>query len=614
MQRLSAPDNPIQAFLQDCHERYRTDFRGALADYIPQLATADPAAFGICLCTADGHLYEVGDTQAGFTIQSISKALVYGMALQDSGIEAVKRRVGVEPSGDAFNSISLRPEDGRPFNPMINAGAIACTGLVRHTSVEDGFRHIMDTFSAYAARPLGFDADVYASEAATGDRNRAIAFMLKTHGILAGDVVSTLDLYFRQCSIEVTARDLAVAAATLANKGVNPVSHRQVLDDELVQNVLSVMATCGMYDFAGEWIYDVGMPAKSGVGGGILAVLPGQLGVGVYSPLLDARGNSVRGVEVCRALSAFLGLHLFKAEPNFAAVLHARYDVARVASRRQRPPTDRRVLDAHGAEVDVLELKGYLTFSSMEFITRQVYERLDATACFIFDFRRVAYADAASMRLLGGLVDGLLAAGRRIALAGLPGEAVTTLHLETLLADSSRAEVCRFGDLDTALEWAEDDLLRRYRPAVDAGPAVVSLADNELCAGLDPDQITRLAAHVRPASYACGATIIRRGERSDRLYFLSQGQVSVRVGPGLRITTLSAGMAFGEFALIEGSTRSADVVADTDVECWELCIDDVPDTEQTGRDIRFAFSKNLTRLLAGRLRGANNTINTLSAA
>ncbi|HEV8312419.1 MAG TPA: glutaminase A, partial [Burkholderiaceae bacterium] len=286
---------PVQQFLQELYRRFAGVDAGQVADYIPELAKADPRWFGIAIATIDGHVYEVGDSRQPFTIQSISKPLVYGVALEDQGRERVMEHIGVEPTGDAFNSISLEPGTGRPLNPMINAGAIAAASLVGGVTPDDRLARVLGGISAYAGRELAIDERVFESERDTGHRNRAIGHMLRNYGILRDDPDDALELYFKQCSILADCRDLALIAATLANGGVHPATGRRALSPAYVELVLSVMTTCGVYDFAGEWVWRVGMAAKSGVGGGIMAVLPGQLGVGVFSPLLDARGNSVRG-------------------------------------------------------------------------------------------------------------------------------------------------------------------------------------------------------------------------------------------------------------------------------------------------------------------------------
>ena len=263
-----ATQPPLQQFLARCHAQFKEDQSGAVADYIPELQTANPAHFGIALVTIDGYVYEVGDSAVPFTIQSVSKAFVFALALEMVGEERVAAAIGVEPSGEAFNSIRLT-NDNRPFNPMVNAGAIACSGLIHQIDGADAFERIREKLGQFAGRELGVDDAVYVSEVATGNRNRAIAWLLRNYSVLQGDVNAVLDTYFRQCAVLVTARDLAVMAATLANRGINPVTGVQVITPLIVARTLSVMTSSGMYDYAGEWTYRVGMPAKSGVGGGM---------------------------------------------------------------------------------------------------------------------------------------------------------------------------------------------------------------------------------------------------------------------------------------------------------------------------------------------------------
>ena len=296
---------PLLRFLNACHAEFVTDSSGALANYIPELGKADPAHFGISLATLDGHVYEVGDTKVPFTIQSISKPFVFALALDTLGAARVESAIGVEPSGDPFNSIRLNSEN-HPFNPMVNAGAIACSGLIHEAKGDDAFEYIRQALGRFAGRKLDVDDAVYASESATGDRNRAIGYLLRTNEVITEKVPSVLDVYFRQCAVLVTARDIAVMAATLANRGINPITGEQVLTPYAISRTLSVMTSSGMYDYAGEWIYRVGIPAKSGVGGGILAALPARLGLGSYSPKLDSTVTACaasRSARRCRRIT-----------------------------------------------------------------------------------------------------------------------------------------------------------------------------------------------------------------------------------------------------------------------------------------------------------------------
>jgi glutaminase len=301
--------DPISAALGNVLSLLRADDRGEVADYIPELSTADPSLAGLALASTNGRLYTAGDADSPFTIQSVSKPFVYAIALADHGLEGVLAHVGAEPSGEAFNAISLEPGTGRPANPMINAGAIVTTSLVIAESPTERFDRILGVLSAFAGRQLDVDERVFESERSTGDRNRALGYLMRSAGSLVSEVDDAVEVYFRQCAVLVTAKDLAVMGATLANNGVNPCTGDVVIDTTVAEQVLTLMATCGMYDFSGEWLLRIGLPAKSGVSGGILAVSPAQYGIGLFSPRLDERGNSVRGVEISRVLATRFALH-----------------------------------------------------------------------------------------------------------------------------------------------------------------------------------------------------------------------------------------------------------------------------------------------------------------
>ena len=258
--------SPVLEHLRQLLEEYSALDEGEVATYIPELGRADPSWFGIAVVTADGHVYEVGDTGLDFTIQSISKPFVFGMALEDCGRDRVLERVGVEPSGNPFNAIVV-DDRNRPFNPMVNAGAIVRPASSTRTSPVADAPHHEHVRAVRGEGPRAHEK-VYRSESATGDRNRSIAWLMRSFGMIDGDVSSVVDDYFKQCSLLVNCRDLATMAATLANRAStrSPVNTRST--PRYVENVLSVMSTCGMYDYAGEWVYTVGLPAKSGVAGG----------------------------------------------------------------------------------------------------------------------------------------------------------------------------------------------------------------------------------------------------------------------------------------------------------------------------------------------------------
>lgn len=315
-------DSPIlQYFLNELHLKYKPMRDGVLANYIPELAKANPDWFGICIVTVDGQIYEVGDYEQLFTIQSISKAFVYGMALEDHGRDYVLTRVGVEPTGDSFNSIVLDESSKRPYNPMVNAGAIATTSLIKGSGPTERLVRMLDMFQRYVGHNLFIDMPVFMSERTTGHRNRAMAHLMLNFGMIDAKIEEALDLYFQQCSLMVNCRDLAVMAATLANNGINPITKDRAVDSRYVRDILTVMYTCGMYDFAGEWAYTVGLPGKSGVSGGLLVVVPQQMGIGIFSPPLDSHGSSVRGMQVCKELSERFGLHLFDLQTDRSKLL-----------------------------------------------------------------------------------------------------------------------------------------------------------------------------------------------------------------------------------------------------------------------------------------------------
>lgn len=303
---------PFRHTLQDLHAKHQGLNEGRVANYIPELALANPQWFGISVVTVGGQVFEVGDFNQSFSIQSVSKPFVFGQALVDHGREVVLKKVGVEPTGEAFNAIVLDEQSNRPFNPLVNAGAIATADLLRGKDYADRVKRLLGVFGRYFGREVFVDNAIFMSERTTGHRNRAIAHLMRNFGMVSEQIEESLELYFQQCAILGTAHDLAVMGATLANAGINPITRERAIEREYVKDVLSVMLTCGMYDYAGEWAYRVGMPAKSGVGGGICAVVPGQAGIGIFSPLLDARGNSVRGIKVCEELSAQFGLHAFE--------------------------------------------------------------------------------------------------------------------------------------------------------------------------------------------------------------------------------------------------------------------------------------------------------------
>jgi glutaminase len=598
---------PLQRFLTACHADFASDHNGEVAHYIPELSKANPDHFGISLATLDGHVYEVGDTSEPFTIQSISKPFVFALALDTLGAERVESVIGVEPSGDPFNSIRLNAEN-QPFNPMVNAGAIACSGLIREAKGDSAFEYIRWMLGRFAGRDLKMDEAVFASESATGDRNRAIGYLLRNSTVIKQDVGAVLEVYFRQCSVLVTARDIAIMAATLANRGVNPVTGEQVITRYAISRTLSVMTSSGMYDYAGEWIYRVGIPAKSGVGGGILAALPARLGLGSYSPRLDNHGNSVRGIKVCEALSAHYDLHMLNRSDDSRNSIIADYNIGKSASRRSRRPHERKILSAHHHDVRVLELVGTLSFSHVDYVSRQLAGR-PRPQFVIFDLRRVAALTPAGARLLAEGFRELGAYHVTVILSGIRRSSAEWKTLAERTGDLSN--VRNFYLLDTAIEWAEDQIVYRYGGTIDFHD-ITELSEQPLLAGLAPEELAELTSLAGLRSYQQGERIVTSGEGATSLFFLRSGVVHVTLADGIRLATLTAGMAFGEMALLEPH-RSADVFADRSATAYEISLADFERFREQHPRAGERIMRNLAQLLADRLIVANDRVNLLSA-
>ena len=381
----------LQAVLDDA--RQRTD--GELASYIPELARADPEGLGVALVSTHGTVHEAGDSETEFTIQSVSKPFVFALALAQSGLAEVTRHVGLEPSGEPFNAISLDEASGRPLNPMINAGAIVTSSLISGDTAAEKFAAIRAGLNAFAARELDLDEAVFESEQATGDRNRALAYLTQSAGTLGSSAEVATGAYFRQCSVTVTARDLAIMAATLASGGRNPVSGERVVSEEVARWTNAVMTSCGMYDASGDWLVRVGLPAKSGVGGGIVAVQPEQFGIGTFSPRLDDRGNSVRGVAMLQALSQRFGLHMLASR---GLPLSSIAELTR---------------DVGGDTVAVL--RGEIFFAGAEEVLTRLAPLVGDDGCLVLDFANVTRVGGAARAVFLGVpeIAGVSAAGRQ---------------------------------------------------------------------------------------------------------------------------------------------------------------------------------------------------------
>ncbi len=600
------PTSAMEACLGQVHRDLADDTEGEVASYIPELAKVEPDLFGLALATLDGHTYRTGDAEVTFTIQSISKPFVYGLALDDHGVDHVLQRVGVEPSGDAFNSIVMDERNNRPLNPMVNAGAIACAAMVKGDGLAERRQRVLDTFARYAGRPLTIDWAVAESERRTGHRNRAIAYLELSTGMIDEPVEEHLDLYFEQCSILVTAEDLAMMAATLANGGVNPRTGERALKAENVARVLSVMATCGMYDWSGEWMYRIGLPAKSGVGGGIIAVLPGQMGLGTFSPRLDEFGNSVRGVKACEAVADTLNLHLLDATATAAPVVTRTYTAAQISSKRMRSRVDAELLAASGPAVTVLQLQGDLFFATAEKLVRTVEQLGPETLVVVLDVRRVGRATAGAVALLHALRDDDRVAAT-VVLAGAPESL-----LDALAADGGAwPDEHLMPDVDVALEHGEDIVLADAGRGADRDLGEEMTLDGiDLFAVLDADDRAVLGELLVTETYAAGELILREGEPADRLCLLVSGGATLRIDledhvDGVdrtrRLRSFGPGTVFGEAAVLEGGVRPAHVVADVDCVVWSLPVSALQELETVRPEVHAhllaALGRNLSELL-----------------
>ncbi|WP_413041337.1 glutaminase [Rothia mucilaginosa] len=377
--------SPIATYLTETLESVASDTSGELANYIPELAAVDPDKLAASIAMVDGEQYAAGDSDVEFTIQSISKPFVYALALADRGYDDVLAKVGVEPSGEPFNELSLEDGSGKPLNPMINAGAITTHSLVGPPGATQGERmeRVISGLSAFAGRRLSVNERVYESELEHAHRNYAIAHMLRGHGILTGDPTVAVQGYTRQCSLMVTVKDLALMAATLANYGVHPVTGEQVVPKDVVRQVLSVMFTCGMYNAAGDWATQVGVPAKSGVGGGIIGAVPGQLGVATFSPRLDGHGNSVRGVELFEQFSDDMGMHVMNVPTVARSALRANYQIG-----------------SGDESMRLIQLQGRIRFAGVERVIREIVESPMEGSKVALDVTRVYAVDEVAQSML----------------------------------------------------------------------------------------------------------------------------------------------------------------------------------------------------------------------
>ncbi len=605
---LNVRPSLIDDVLAELYDAIKGVSGGHLPDYIPELAKADPDQFGIVIATVDGSIYAVGDSEVPFTIQSISKPFAFGLALEDHGMDEVLRRVGVEPSGDAFNSIMFDQRANRPFNPMVNAGAIVTSSLITGPDLDHRIQRVRDMFERFIGHEVMVDEAVFGSEKLTGHRNRAIAHLELNFGMLVEPIDEHLDLYFKQCSMLVTARDLAKMAVTLANGGLNPFTGVQAVDPDYVKNIISVMNFCGMYDYSGEWGYRIGLPAKSGVAGGVIAVLPGVMGIGVFSPPLDERGNSLRGIKLCETLSRRFGLNMFDVAEGAISSIRRSYDAVVVNSKRTRSDQERSILDREGEAIRVIELRGRINFAAIEQISRSCAALPPAVTHLVLDFSRADMIEPQAALLVAQLVAVQQHAGRQVRAVARPNsacaEGLSRTNIDTTLL---------LPDADGALEWAETAVLASVTSRIGTE---ATLAGMNLLRGLDDALLATLAEAMERREVPAGTQILREGDPANELFFLARGSVTVSLNTGgarpLRLTTLDPGVAFGEMALIDGAPRSADIFADSDVLVYVLSLERLEELSQTDPAVHAGLLRNIGRELSHRLRKANREIRSFT--
>jgi glutaminase len=617
--------NVIQELLQELYEKYSDLHEGKVADYIPELAKACPDDFGIVVATSSGRVYEVGTTRKSFTIQSISKPFIYALGLKMFSRDFMASKIDVEPSGEAFNAISLHPETGKPRNPMINAGAIAASAQICNADLEGAERLMLDYFAELAAHSLQIDEAVYLSEKHTGHRNRAIGHLLRNFDIIESDPEPALDLYFRQCAISVTCRDLAVMASTLACQGRNPLTGRHPLTPEITVRVLALMGTCGMYDFAGQWLVDVGIPAKSGVAGGVMAVIPGRLGIATYSPPLDGYGNSVRGIAVCRELSQGVGLSLFNQYSQADSTIRRSYRGSQRISRRWRTDRESLILAPHRDEIRIIHVQGVLDFGGVEQLAAELVKLGPEVHILVLDMAHVTECPLESSDLLDRQLCALEDAGVEILLSR-----ASRLPLVNNRDWNISALVSAYEHLDSALQAAEDLLLSRYAPATPSASAdtVAGVIDSSdgcapSLAAEDPEpgflefipyeHRTILAELMTQRTFLAGDRVIRRGEAGDELFLVRSGSFNIAIDlqssdgslSTTRLATFGPGMCFGEIAFIARTARSADIIALEPGACWVLHRDGFDDLSRDHPAVVISLLEALTCDLGRKLAETN---------
>lgn len=582
-------DSPIDAYLRRVHAEISELRDGRPYTVAPKGTTVDPDDFGICLATVDGYVYEVGTTRKEFSLQSLSKPLSYGLAMTELGTDVVDAKVDVEPSGDSFTEISLAPGSGRPANAMINAGALAVASLIKGSGGKSAITRIEEFYSDFAGRELKSHGRVYTAERRNSDHNHALAYLLSAFGVLETPPTTALETYLRQCAIQVTCRDLSLIAATFANGGTNPLTGTEALGIDAVERVLSVMMTSGMYDNAGDWVTTVGMPAKSGVGGGTLAVLPGQAGLAVFSPPLDEHGSSIRGEATCRRLSGDTEMHFVRSARAGRSAIRATYPIAEVPSAVRRTDEASAALREHDERAVVIELVGDLLFAGTESMIREISSLDDAVEFIVLDVRRVDEVSRMSQNMLRTIAGQLAGADRHLVLVDPEG---------VLSPNFTDTEVPAFATRSTAVAHCESRLLQRYVPQLST-PVTVPVPDSPVLAQLATPDAERLVARMEVRRYRDGEVLRRVGQRFGGVYFIVSGKVTTTArdaeGNRVGLSTLSAGMTFGELALGREERQEVTQKAQGPVQVMVLSDEAIEELEQQDPPLAVELWRALTR-------------------
>ena len=560
---MAPPPPPFNARLQRLHAELSPITSGELASYIPELSRADPNSFGLAITTVDGDSLSAGEAQQEFSIQSVSKPFVYAMALLDKGEDFVLEHVGIEPTGDPFNAVTLSESTGKPLNPMVNAGAIVTSSLVAGASPGDRIDRIVSGLSQFAGRRLAIDPAVQQSETRTSDRNRAISYLMRGAGSLELEVEDALTGYIAQCSVLITTTDLAVMAATLADGGRNPITDEQVIPPELITHVLTIMATCGMYDGAGEWMYRVGLPAKSGVSGAIMSVLPNQVGLAAWSPPLDSHGNSVRGVLAMEKLSDDLDLHVFYPTGPPQSPIRRITTSQVLRARTGRTIREQAVLDEHGSAIRIVQLRGAITLLAAQSVVRALSdaEHEEETWWLVLDDSQVAYFHPGAQKLVGEALQALADSGVSVRIVERAADGSDTHHQR-----STAWQYPTLTDTDIALQEAEDELIARHSGAAAIPETAVPLTECQVLEDLTAQELAVVEPHLAALSFSTGEVIKAAGAEMDGASWVLAGEVDMLipvagVQESTRLRGIGPGGSFGEISLVQGGFELGRVVA-----------------------------------------------------